>query len=123
MVKPGPGKLPEFKSEEEELRFWDENNPVDWIEGPGDLIIRLKRRPKKQITIRIDEPLYEELRTVADENGVPYQRLMRELLRQSLAALRAERRGVAARRSAAQKAPAPQRRRSRGATTGRTSGP
>jgi uncharacterized protein (DUF4415 family) len=122
MLKPGPGKLPEFRTEEEEIRFWMENHPADWIEGPGDLIIRLKRRPKKQITIRIDEPLYEELRTVADENGVPYQRLMRELLRQSLAALRAERRGAAARRSAAQKVAAPQRRRAGGTTAGRTSG-
>jgi hypothetical protein len=110
MIKPGPGKLPEFKSEEEELRFWDENNPVDWIEGPGDLIIRLKRRPKKQITIRIDEPLYDELRAVADEHGVPYQRLMRELLRHSLSALKAGRRGVAAGRASSRreaKAPAP----------------
>ena len=95
-----PRAVPRFASEEEELRFWDENDPSDFIEGPGDLIIRLKRRPKKQITIRIDEPLYDELRSVADENGVPYQRLMRELLRQSLAALRAERRRKGARRAA-----------------------
>jgi hypothetical protein len=100
MIEPGPGRLPKFASDEEERRFWDEHNPVDWIEGPGDLIIRLKRRPKKQITIRIDEPLYDELRSVAEENGVPYQRLMRELLRQSLAALRAERRRKGARRAA-----------------------
>jgi hypothetical protein len=47
MPKPGPGELPHFESEEEELRFWDENHPADWIEGPADVIVRLKRRPKK----------------------------------------------------------------------------
>jgi len=121
MLRPGPGKLPEFRTEEEEIQFWMENHPADWIEDPEHLIMRLKRRPKKQITIRIDEPLYDELRSIADENGVPYQRLMRELLRRSLAALRAERRRVAPSRRA--KATTPRRRTARGITAGRTGAP
>jgi hypothetical protein len=47
MVKAGPGKLPRFETEEEELRFWDEHHPADWIEGPADVIVQLKRRPEK----------------------------------------------------------------------------
>jgi len=90
MPKPGPGKLPRFKSEEEELRFWDEHHPADWIEGPADMIVRLKRSPKRLLTFRIDESLLADLRAVAARHNVPYQRLMRELLRQSLVALTAE---------------------------------
>jgi hypothetical protein len=101
-IDPGPGKLPKLQSADEERRFCDEHNPVDWIEGPGDLITRLKRRQRKQITIRMDEPLYSELRAVADGHGVPYPRLMRELLRQALSALRARERRAARRRSGAQ---------------------
>jgi uncharacterized protein (DUF4415 family) len=95
MPKPGPGKLPHFESEEEELRFWDENHPADWIEGPADVIVRLKRRPKKSVTIRLDEDLYDDLRATADRHGIPYQRLMRELVRQALTALKLEEQRIA----------------------------
>jgi predicted DNA binding CopG/RHH family protein len=81
--------LPHFETEQDELAFWDENDPADWIEGPADIIVRLKRPVrKKTVTMRLDEPLYDELRAVAAEHGLPYQRLMRELLRQSLRALK-----------------------------------
>jgi predicted DNA binding CopG/RHH family protein len=82
--------VPTFASEEEELRFWDEHDPSDYAAGPADIIIRLKRERKRQITMRIDEPLYAQLRAVAAKHGLPYQKLMRELVRQSLAQLVAE---------------------------------
>ncbi len=86
-----PKVLPHFNSEEEELAFWDENDPADWIEGLADIIIRLKNRPpKRSVTIRLDQSLYNDLREVAAEHGLPYQRLMRELLRSSLRTLRAK---------------------------------
>ena len=94
MPKPGPGRLPRFESEEDELRFWDEHHPADWIEGPADVIVRLKRRPKKVVTIRLDEELYDDLKATAKRHGLPYQRLMRELVRQALGALKLEERRV-----------------------------
>jgi predicted DNA binding CopG/RHH family protein len=87
MGRPRP-KAAVPQSEEDELRFWDEHDPSEFDEGAADLIVRLKRRPKKVITFRLDEELYEELRHVAATHGVPYQRLMRELLRSSLKSLR-----------------------------------
>lgn len=84
--------LPQFQSEAEEIAFWDANDPGDWVEGPADIIVALKRQPKKTITMRLDEPLYDRLREVADKHGIPYQRLMRELLRQSLQTLEADER-------------------------------
>jgi predicted DNA binding CopG/RHH family protein len=89
-----PKSLPRFASEEDELRFWDEHDPSEYVEGPSDVIVRLKRQAKRPVTIRLDEPLYDELRSVAARHGLPYQRLMRELLRQSLAALAAEEKRV-----------------------------
>lgn len=85
-----PKVVPRFASEEEELRFWDEHDPSDYAAGPADVVIRLKREKKRQITMRIDEPLYRQLRAVAEKHGLPYQTLMRELVRQSLAQLVAE---------------------------------
>jgi uncharacterized protein (DUF4415 family) len=90
VIEPGPGKLPQFKTEEEEIRFWDEHDPADWIEGPADVIVRLKRRPTKLVTVRVDEDLYDDLRATAKRHNLPYQRLLRELVRQALAGLKAE---------------------------------
>jgi len=80
------------QDEERELRFWDEHDPSDLDEGPADIIVRLRRRPKKVVTFRLDQELYDQLRGIADEHGVPYQRLMRELLRDSVARLSTDRR-------------------------------
>jgi hypothetical protein len=100
VVKPGPGKLPHFETEEDEIRFWDEHDPADWIEGPADVIVRLKRRPTKLVTIRVDEDLYEDLRATAKRHNLPYQRLLRELVRQALTVLKAEERRSKARAKA-----------------------
>jgi predicted DNA binding CopG/RHH family protein len=75
-------------SEDAELRFWDEHDPTEFDEGPADVVVRLKRRPKKVVTFRLDQELYDQLREVAVTHGVPYQRLMRELLRHSLRSIR-----------------------------------
>lgn len=82
MRKPKP--IPEFKSEEEEMLFWDEHDPSDYMTEPVDVIIDLKAGRKKMISVRIDVGLWRELKAVAEVHGLPYQRLMRELLRQSL---------------------------------------
>lgn len=79
--------LPTFATEEDELRFWDEHDPSDYIEGPSDVIVRLKRPAKRPVTLRLDEDLLADLKEAAARHGLPYQRLMRELLRQALTAL------------------------------------
>lgn len=51
------------------------------------MIVRLKSAKKRMVSVRIDEALHEELKSVATSHELPYQRLMRELLRQALATL------------------------------------
>ncbi len=85
--------IPAFTTEEEERRFWDEHDPSEYFTDPAEVIIKLKSSRKKMVSVRIDEALHDELKAVAARHGLPYQRLMRELLRQSLAQLaRAEKR-------------------------------
>lgn len=96
-----PKMLPHFESEQEELEFWDTHDFEDYIEGPGDLIIRLKKHPKKTITMRMDELLYRSLRLVAERHEVPYQRFMQELLRKGLREFMAQERSQGTRRTAA----------------------
>jgi predicted DNA binding CopG/RHH family protein len=85
--QPKPEKMPTFASEDEERHFWDEHDPSLYFTEPADVIVRLKSGRKKMVSVRIDEALYDELKTVAAEHGLPYQRLMRELLRQALGSL------------------------------------
>ncbi|MCE5240769.1 BrnA antitoxin family protein [bacterium] len=87
-----PKMLPHFETEEEELLFWETHHPADYIEGPVDVILRLKKRPKKTVTMRMDQLLYDRLRTVAAEHDVPYQRLIQEFVREGLRGLMAKER-------------------------------
>jgi hypothetical protein len=40
-----PRAIPDFRSEGEELRFWDQHDPTEFDAGPADIIVQLKRRP------------------------------------------------------------------------------
>ncbi len=73
-----------FTTEDDERRFWDEHDPSEYFTEPADLIVQLKSARKRMVSVRIDEALHDELKAVAAEHGLPYQRLMRELLRQAL---------------------------------------
>lgn len=79
--------LPALATEDQERRFWDEHDPSEYFTEPADLIVQLKSARKRMVSVRIDEALHDELKAVAAEHGLPYQRLMRELLRQSLTSL------------------------------------
>jgi predicted DNA binding CopG/RHH family protein len=74
--------LPHFHSEEEDLRFWDEHHPADYFTVPApDVVVKLKRSRKRMVSVRIDEGLQADLKDLAAKHDVPYQKLMRELLR------------------------------------------
>ena len=36
-----PKDIPAFASEAEELRFWDEHHPADYLTEPADMVVRL----------------------------------------------------------------------------------
>ena len=43
------------------------------------------RKPKKQLTIRLDEDTIEYFRSLSEESGIPYQSLINLYLRESAA--------------------------------------
>lgn len=79
--------LPSFADEDQERRFWDEHDASEDFTEPADVIVRLKSAKKRMVSVRTDEALHDELKSVATSHELPYQRLMRELLRQALANL------------------------------------
>lgn len=79
--------LPDFNSEDKELEFWDKHDISKYDAGIAeDIILSLKPKVKRPVTLRLDEELIEALKKAAHKHGVPYQTLAREVLRRAMRA-------------------------------------
>ena len=75
-------KIPKFKSEAEERRFWqqhDSSEYLDWTDAEEVILPRLKPSTRK-ISIRLPESMIEELKVLANKRDVPYQSLLKIFL-------------------------------------------
>lgn len=76
-------KLPKFKSEDEERKFWDTHSSVDYFDWSqamtGPLFPNLK--PSSQsISLRMPSHILARVKTRANELDVPYQSLMKQYI-------------------------------------------
>ncbi len=84
------GKIPKFKTLEEESEFWDTHSILDYLEDtePVEEPFTDARPPKKLVSIRFDPSLIQAAKRIARTKGVGYQTLLRmwahEGLRQEL---------------------------------------
>ena len=75
-------KIPEFKNEQEEQKFWesaDSTEYVDWKKADKTLLPYLKPSLKK-VSLRLPELMISELKQLANKRDVPYQSLMKVFL-------------------------------------------
>ena len=75
-------KIPSFKSEEGERRFWakeDSTEYLDWKKAQPALFPRLKPS-LKTISLRLPESMIAELKVLANKRDVPYQSLLKLFL-------------------------------------------
>ena len=75
-------KIPKFKTEVEERKFWQQNNSseyIDWTDAEEVVLPRLKPSTRK-ISIRLPESMIEELKVLANKRDVPYQSLLKIFL-------------------------------------------
>jgi predicted DNA binding CopG/RHH family protein len=75
-------KVPTFKNEDEERKFWSKNSPLDFIDSKK---LRLSIFPNlkptsRTISIRIPESLLEGIKVLANKKDVPYQSMLKILL-------------------------------------------
>ena len=83
-------KIPEFKSEEEEARFWDTHSPLDYPDefvevkkpfkfAPALLKEAAKRQEerKRSLTLRMGQLQIDLAKVIAKYKGLGYQTLMR----------------------------------------------
>ncbi len=75
-------KIPKFKTEAEEQKFWAENDStdyVDWSKAKRAVFPNLK--PSTQtISLRLPQSLLEELKLLANKRDIPYQSLLKVFL-------------------------------------------
>jgi predicted DNA binding CopG/RHH family protein len=75
-------KIPKFKTEAEERRFWqkhDSSEYIDWTDAEEVVLYRLKPSTKT-ISLRLPESMLEELKILANKRDVPYQSLLKIFL-------------------------------------------
>jgi len=79
-------QLPKFKSENDERKFWAENDSsklIDWKKAQRTVFPNLKPT-LRSISLRLPESMIAELRQLANERDVPYQSLIKHFLRESI---------------------------------------
>lgn len=79
-------KIPQFKSEDEERKFWataDSTEYIDWENAKKTVLPNLKPSLKK-ISLRLPELMLEELKVLANKRDVPYQSLVKIYLAESI---------------------------------------
>jgi predicted DNA binding CopG/RHH family protein len=79
-------KIPQFKSEDEERKFWataDSTEYIDWENAKRTVLPNLKPSLKK-ISLRLPELMLEELKVLANKRDVPYQSLVKIYLAESI---------------------------------------
>ncbi|MDP2941818.1 MAG: BrnA antitoxin family protein [Candidatus Omnitrophota bacterium] len=70
--------IPKFKSEAEEARFWDTHSVTDFMhELKVVKNVKFPRPRKRLISVRVDEPLINSLKAVAQTKGIGYLTLIR----------------------------------------------
>ena len=74
----GAKRIPEFRNDEEEARFWETHDLSDYwddLEPAPDVYFE---RPRKQmVTLRLDRPLVQRIKATAMKKGIPYSTLIR----------------------------------------------
>jgi len=74
--------IPKFKSEDEEIEFWDTHDTteyIDWSKAQPTIFPNLKPSTES-ISLRLPSFLLARLKQLANEKDVPYQSLLKVYL-------------------------------------------
>ena len=75
-------KIPKFKTEVEERKFWQQNDSSEYIDWPDaeEVVLPQLKPSTRKISIRFPESMIEELKVLANKRDVPYQSLLKIFL-------------------------------------------
>ena len=73
-------KLPDFKTEEEELKFWKKHSISNYWEDLKESDDTFKRPKLKPVTIKFDPLVLKKIKMLARKRGISYNAYIRYLL-------------------------------------------
>lgn len=81
-------RIPTFKTIEEEAAFWDTHSSEEFADEltPVENVKFVKARPKRALTVRLEEDTFEELTKEAREKGIGPSTLARMVILEHLQA-------------------------------------
>jgi predicted DNA binding CopG/RHH family protein len=79
-------KIPKFKNEEAERKFWDSHDPFEYFDSKHmkNVYFPNLKPSTKTISIRLPETMLEELKVLANKSDIPYQSLIKVFLKERL---------------------------------------
>lgn len=79
-------KIPAFRSEEDERRFWATHDSVDYVDWSKAKKPQMKalRPTLRTISLRLPETMIGELKVLANQRDIPYQSLLKVFLAERL---------------------------------------
>lgn len=78
--------VPEFANEEEERKFWEQNDSSDYLDwNKAQPVVMPNLKPTtKTISLRLPQHLLDSIKTAANARDVPYQSLIKVWLQEKL---------------------------------------
>ena len=77
-------RIPKFKSEEEERRFWETHEIIPYEPGLKKVRITFSKPRKRLISLRLDETQLARLKELASKKGIGYQTMIRIWIQERL---------------------------------------
>lgn len=79
-------KIPEFKNEDEERKFWDRIDLTEYFESENLQAVSFPnlKPTSRSISIRIPEAMLLRLKEDANELNVPYQTLIKQYIAEGI---------------------------------------
>ena len=78
--------IPEFQNEDEEREFWATHDSADYVnwENAEKTIFPQLKPATKTISLRMSESMLNELKLLVNKSDIPYQSLIKMILRERL---------------------------------------
>ena len=77
-------KLPDFKTEEEEIKYWKKHSIADYWADLKESNDMFKRPKLKPVTIKFDPLVLKKIKMLAKKRGISYNAYIRYLLSKSI---------------------------------------
>lgn len=86
MLKSKVKPIPEFKSEDEERKFWSTHDVVDYFDmyHPVEFDLSALKPTSETISLRMPSYLLARIKEMANAMDVPYQSLMKVFLKEKV---------------------------------------